>query len=142
MLYISGLHTVWPGQDNGPRSLILNAVIDPSQREQTETVKNRYLLLSIALLFCPPFDIRRKKRLSCLICCCRNVPGVQRERFAAVQSWLTPHPAVTFESHTLFQPQPFLVFTAPPPFHSLSCSLPLSAPSGPILRLRFHSSVF
>ncbi len=46
MLYISGLHTPWPQQDNGSRSLILNAVIDLNQGEQTETVKNRYLLLS------------------------------------------------------------------------------------------------
>lgn len=45
MLYISRLHRLWPDPDNGPRSLILNAVIDPNQGEETETVKNRYLLL-------------------------------------------------------------------------------------------------
>ena len=131
MLYISELHTPGPPLDNGPRSLILNAVIDPNQGEQAETVKNRYLLLSNSPVVLSSLSYSQKRRLSCLICCCRNVPGVQRGGFAAVQSWLTPHPAVTFESHNPLQPRPFFVFTAPPRSYSpvLSSSLHRQVPS-------------
>lgn len=58
---------------------------------------------------------------------------MQRERFAAFQSWLTPHPAVTLESHALLQPRPLFVFTAPP----LSRSLILP----PLCTVRSHPAI-
>lgn len=72
MLYISG----WPSQDNGLGSLILYAVIELNQEEQTE-YRPDISCYTIALLFCPPFYIHRKTHL---ICPWHNVPGAQRER--------------------------------------------------------------
>lgn len=61
MFYVKELHKPWPWQHNVPRLLIQNAVIDPNQWEQTETAKNRYLLLPNSSVVLPFLLYPRKE---------------------------------------------------------------------------------
>lgn len=143
MLYISGLHTLWPEPDNGPRSLILNAIIDSNQGEQMETVKNRYLLLSnspvvLFSLLHPQkkntflFDLllpQHPKSATRKIYCC----SIMADPSPSCNIWISR--SASSPAFFCFQSITSLSFSHP-------LSLSLSAPSGLILRLRFHSSVF